>query len=87
MAEYNLGVNYYFGKGLPQNYAKADYWYQKAAQQGVFEAEYNLGADYYKGQGVPQNSLEALHWLKKAANQNSSRAQKLIQIIERGSTG
>jgi TPR repeat protein len=33
-AEYNLGVLYAHGQGVPQNYAKAAYWTRKAAVQG-----------------------------------------------------
>ena len=34
-AQYNLGITYYIGEGVPQDYAEARKWYLKAAEQGV----------------------------------------------------
>ena len=34
MAQYNLGVMYDKGQGVPQDDAEAAKWYQKAAEQG-----------------------------------------------------
>ncbi len=33
--QYNLGVMYERGHGVPQEYARAVKWYRKAAEQGV----------------------------------------------------
>ena len=74
--ENNLGNAYYYGrgyaKGVPQNYAKADYWYKKAAALGYLNAELNLGFAYSNGQGVPQNYAKADYWYKKAAAQGNA---------------
>ncbi len=51
-AQYNLGVMYENGRGVPQDYAKALQWYRKAAEQGVALAQNNLGVMYRKGRGV-----------------------------------
>ena len=48
-AQYNLGVMYDKGKGVPQDDAEAVKWYRKAAEQGVAEAQYNLGFMYRNG--------------------------------------
>ena len=74
-AEFNLGVAYDNGQGVPQNYTKAVYWYRKAATQGYARAENNLGVAYNKGRGVPQNYQKAMFWYKKAANQGSAKAE------------
>jgi tetratricopeptide (TPR) repeat protein len=42
-AQFNLGLMYYFGEGVQQDYAEAEKWYRKAAEQGDASAEYNLG--------------------------------------------
>ena len=42
-AQYNLGVMYHFGKGVPQNYAEAAKWYRLAADQGNANAQHSLG--------------------------------------------
>jgi TPR repeat protein len=40
----NLGVMYYGGEGVPQDYAEAVKWYRKAADQGYAPAQAGLGA-------------------------------------------
>src|SRR3990172_7650549 len=58
LAQYNLGVMYENGQGVPQDYAEAVKWYRKAADQGVALAQSNLGFAYANGQGVPQDGAE-----------------------------
>lgn len=65
-AQYNLGVMYFKGEGVQQNYAEAAKWYRKAAEQGYAKAQYNLGLLYYNGQGVTQNYILAHMWLDLA---------------------
>jgi len=38
-AEYHLGIIYRDGRGVAKNLAKADQWFQRARQQGVWEAD------------------------------------------------
>ena len=45
-AQYNLGVMYHEGKGMPQDYAKAVRWFRDAANQGNAYAQHNLGVMY-----------------------------------------
>ena len=42
-AQYNLGVMYANGQGVPQNYKTAVKWYRLAAKQGLAGAQYYLG--------------------------------------------
>ena len=42
MAQYNLGVMYSQGRGVPQDYKQAFKWYAKAAEQGDAFAQNNL---------------------------------------------
>ena len=46
MAQYNLGVMYDNGDGVPQDYKEAVKWYRLAAEQGDASAQYNLGLMY-----------------------------------------
>jgi len=55
-AQYNLGLMYQKGDGVPQDDKTALKWYRLAAEQGNASAQYNLGAMYYKGEGVPQDN-------------------------------
>ncbi len=50
-AQYNLGLMYYHGKAVPQDYAEAVTWFRKAAEQGDADAQYNLGFMYENGPG------------------------------------
>ena len=61
-AQFNLGVMYSKGQGVPQGYAEAVRWYRLAAEQGFAEAQTNLGTRYALGQGVPQNYVRAHMW-------------------------
>ena len=80
-AQYNLGIMYDNGQGVPQNYSQAIYWYKKAAAQGVATAQYNLGHMYDNGQGVPQNYTQAVTWYKKAAEQGHVDAQGNLGVL------
>ena len=61
-AQYELGVMYQNGEGLPQNYSKAVKWFRMAAEQGDSNAQYSLGLKYSVGHGIPQNYSEAAKW-------------------------
>jgi TPR repeat protein len=74
-AQYNLGVLYYNGEGVPQDYETAVYWFRKATEQGNAFAQYNLGLSYYMGHGVPQDYMAAIQLFQKAAEQGHARAQ------------
>jgi TPR repeat protein len=58
-AQFNLGLLYANGEGVPQDYAEARTWYLKAAEQGDAKAQFNLGLLYSHGWGVPQDKAEA----------------------------
>jgi len=74
-AQFNLGAKYYYGKGVPQDYAEALRLYRKSAEQGLAKAQDALGYMYLTGQGVPQDYAEALRWYEKAAEQGDAKAQ------------
>jgi TPR repeat protein len=74
-AQFNLGMMYAKGKGVPQSYAEALKWFRKAAEQGFAAARYNLGIMYDNGHGVPQSYAEAAKWYRKAADQGDASAQ------------
>ena len=42
-AQYNLGVMYATGAGVPQDNGEAVRWYRLAADQGLAAAQFNLG--------------------------------------------
>ncbi|MBZ5582718.1 MAG: metallophosphoesterase [Acidobacteriia bacterium] len=80
-AQYNLGLLYARGQGVPQDYKQAVEWYQKAANQGVAAAQYNLGVMYANGQGVARDSQEASKWFLQAAQQGVVDAESNLGAI------
>ncbi len=80
-AQVSLGRLYDKGKSLPQDYATARGWYEKAAAQGYAWAQNNLGALYYKGQGVPQDYAQAAYWYEKSAAQENAVAQNNLGLM------
>lgn len=69
-----LGLLYYFGELVPQDYQKAFHWFQLAADQGEREAEFQLGEMYYRGEGVPLDFELAQQWYRRAAIQGHTEA-------------
>jgi TPR repeat protein len=63
-----LGFMYQYGRGVPQNYALATYWYRRSAEQGNATAQHLLGLMFDKGLGVPTNHVAAHVWLSLAAS-------------------
>ncbi len=80
-AQYNLGVMYRNGHGVPQDDAEAMGWWRKAAEQGNAGAQNNLGVMYGKGLGVPQDYAEAVGWYRKAAEQGYATAQHKLGVM------
>jgi len=70
-----MGKMCYYGNGMPQDYEAAVEWWQKAAEQGNYEAQLSLANAYRKGQGVEKNLRAADYWLEQAGRQPSKGAQ------------
>jgi len=82
-AQYKLGVLYYSGKGVKQDYSHAFIWYRRAALQGDIEAQYSLGNMYLMGEGISQNDNEAMSWYALAAEQGHEAAQHNLENLQR----
>jgi TPR repeat protein len=81
LAQYNLGMLYRKGRGVPQDDVQARQWYAKAAAQGQAKAQFNLGTLYFNGEGVPKDYPQALRWFRLAADQGEAVAQTKIAIM------
>ncbi|KAF9426553.1 Mitochondrial translocator assembly and maintenance protein 41 [Entomortierella beljakovae] len=73
-AQYDIGVLYHNGQGVPQDYSKAMEWYLKSAGQGNADAMINIGALYEDGHGVPNDSLKAMEWFNRASQGGNTKA-------------
>jgi len=70
----NLGISYFNGYGVTQDYAKAREWYEKAAEKGEKVAMLGLALLYANGQGGTQDYAKAREWLEKAAEKGDASA-------------
>ena len=66
-AQFNLGVMYARGQGVPQDYQTALKWYRMAAEQGDASAQNNLGLMYEMGRGARKDFIRAHMWYSVAA--------------------
>jgi TPR repeat protein len=73
-AQNQLGLLYYEGTGVPQNYLQAKQWFEQAAKQGHAGAQTNLGTMYLQGEGAVPNDRMALFWFSQAAEQGNALA-------------
>ena len=65
-AQYNLGVFYQLGSGVPHDNGQALKYHRLAAEQGHSRAQNNLGTLYYTGAGIARDPIEAWMWLTLA---------------------
>ena len=77
----SLGVLYYHGQGVAQDYVKAREWYQKAADKGNPDAMNGLGVLYDNGQGVAQDYVKAREWYQKAADKGNADAMNGLGVL------
>jgi uncharacterized protein len=77
VAQFDLGVMYNKGWGVPRDYVQAAKWYRLAAAQGNADAQYNLGILYDDG----HRYVEAVKWYRKAADQGLGDAQFNLGLL------
>ena len=78
LAQNNLGLSYYRGENVPQDFNQALEWYGKAAVQEFADAQYNLGVMCKDGRGVEKNLIEAYAWHNLAFTFGDKDAQAEI---------
>ena len=86
-AQYDLGVMYANGLGVPEDDAEAVRWLRLAAGQGYAAAQFTLGLWYDHGLGVPQDDIEAVRWYRLAADQGDAGAQSNLAIMYENGKG
>ncbi|NRR29887.1 sel1 repeat family protein [Oxalobacteraceae bacterium] len=82
-AQHLMGLMYYMGRGVAQDYKQALSWHRKAAVQGKADAQYVVGAMYYTGNAVIQDHKQAIVWFRKAAEQGHAEAQQVLGLMYR----
>lgn len=85
LAQFKVGLKYYFGQGTALDYREAIGWFKKAGLQGNPLAQSNVGYMYEKGEGVPQDFVEAAKWYRLASLRGNAQAQfSLGSMYEKG---
>ena len=77
-AQQALGSVYNDGEVVRQDFAKARFWYEKAAMQEHALAQALLGILYLKGQGVSQDYSKSFYWFKKSSDNGYFKATVLL---------
>jgi TPR repeat protein len=80
-AQFNLGMLYANGRGVPQDYTMARNWWEKSAAQGHAKAQAQLGVLYANGWGVPQDYAQARQWYENAAAQGNAWAEAQLAVL------
>ncbi|MGB8013828.1 MAG: GAF domain-containing protein [Terriglobales bacterium] len=79
-AQWQMGVRYHHGEGVPQDDAQAVQWFERAAQQGNVAAQGALGAYYWRGwRGVPHNLSKAYFWSAIAVAQGDEISKSRLE--------
>jgi localization factor PodJL len=80
-AEYEIGVRYSEGRGVPMNLELAVQWFDRAAAQGLAPAQYRLGSFYEKGQGVKKDLNKARTLYVQAAEKGNAKAIHNLAVL------
>ena len=82
VSQYNTGINYSLGRGIPFEIEKAVYWYTRASDQGHSKAPFNLGILYAKGEnGLNQDLSIALGYFELSAYRGNKQAKIFIESV------
>ncbi|NJO92022.1 MAG: sel1 repeat family protein [Chloroflexia bacterium] len=86
IAQYNLGLVYYNGEGVPVDKKQALKWFMKSANQGQAEACFYLGLMNRNGEKVKADKKQAFYWFNKGANLGDAYSQhELARMYWEGS--
>ena len=77
-AQYNLGLLYENGAGVPRSQTDATAWFRRAAEQGHTDAQVSLATQYMLGRGAPKDLAQAAIWYERAAEGDDVAAQYII---------
>ncbi len=80
-AQHDLAAVYTAGHGgVVQDYERAAFWFEQAANGGVANAAYNLGVLHHQGLGMKANMGKAIDWYARAADLGHPEAQYNLGI-------
>ena len=80
-ADYEIGMRYAEGRGVPLNLEEAARWLERAANRDIVPAQYRLGSLYEKGQGVKKNLEKARGLYRSAADRGNAKAMHNLAVL------
>ena len=80
-AQHDLAAIYTAGHGgVEQNFERAAFWFERAAENNIANASYNLGVLHHQGLGVDADIARAMQYYEQAAANNHPEAQYNLGI-------
>lgn len=80
-AQFNVGLLYLKGEGVPQDYKEARFWIEKAAQQGNADAQISMARLLLNENISRENMDKARQWLEMASSQGTEEATRLLSCF------
>jgi localization factor PodJL len=80
-AQYEIGLRFGEGRGVPRNERQAAYWLDLAAKQGLAPAQFRLGGYYEKGIGVKKDLAAARELYLAAAVKGNAKAMHNLAVL------
>jgi localization factor PodJL len=80
-AEYEVGIRYAEGRGLPQSTAEAARWLERAAHAGFAPAQFRLAGLNEKGDGVKKDVQAARKLYLAAAGRGHAKAMHNLAVL------
>lgn len=74
MAQYDLGVMYYYGNWVKQDYEEAFRWFMNSAEKGYAVAQHSVSICYFQGDGTCQDFAKAVQYMRMSAEQGYCKA-------------
>lgn len=75
-AQFNMGQAYKLGKGVPQDFKRAEAWYRKAAEQGHIKAADMVGLMLFQ----ENRKADAMPFLQASAERGEPRAMYILGV-------
>jgi hypothetical protein len=80
-AQWQMGVRFHNGEGVPHDDAQAMQWFERAAEQGHVTAQGALGAYYFAARGVPKDLSKAYFWSVIAVAQGDEISKGRLELL------
>lgn len=89
VAQFNIGISYLNGYGVPKDVIQAERWLRRSAEAGYASAQNTLGnlLSLNNPELDTARASEAANWYSRAAEQGVARAQVSLGLLYEGGKG